>query len=124
LGARPLNRIFQKVERAVATSQEKKYHHLTKQIEETINRDIAAIDALMATEPDNSHSSSTLTFADKADLVEAMGHLAALLDKGRLDAGRSFEQLKLLLSHERPNSEFMNLAEAIAGSIMSPQEKR
>jgi hypothetical protein len=55
-----------------------------------------------------------LTSADKADLVEAMGHLAALLEQGRLDAGRSFEQLKLLLSHQRPDCEFMNLAEAMS----------
>jgi len=113
LGARTLNRIFQKAEQALAASQEKKYHLLIKQMEEIMNRDVAAIDALIAAEPLNCTSPASLDSADKANLVEAMSDLAALLEQGRLDAGRSFEQLKLLLRHERPNSEFVNLAEAM-----------
>ncbi len=113
LGADTLNRIFQKAEQALATSQEKKYDQLIEQMEETINRTLVAIDALMETEPLNYTNPAPLDSVDQAHLVETISHLAVLLEQGRLDAGRSFEQLKLLLHLERPSSEFKSLAEAM-----------
>jgi hypothetical protein len=113
LGARSLNRIFQKTEHAVAASQGKKFGQLIQQMEETIKRELSAIDALIAAEPSSYTSPGTWGPVDKGQLVEAMGHLAVLLEQGRLDAGRSFEQLKLLL-REHSNSEFEILAEAMA----------
>ena len=80
---------------------------------ETISQDTAAIDALMSAQPVSFTGPLAADSAGKAQLVEAMSQLAVLLTQGRLDAGRSFEQLKSMLHHQRANPEFKNLADAM-----------
>ncbi len=113
MGARQMNLIFQNLEHAVAASQKNKYDQLIKQMEETMNRDLAAIDALMDAHPAAYAWAPTADSAGKLQLVEAMRQLAALLEEGRLDAGRNFEQLKSLLRHQRPEGDFKALSEAM-----------
>jgi len=113
IGALQMNRILQKLELAVAASRKNKYDLLIKQLEAAMNRDMAAIDALLDAEPAGYSRASTAEYADKAQLIEAMSRLASLLQEGRLDAGRKFEQLRAMLRHRRSADEYKALAESM-----------
>jgi HPt (histidine-containing phosphotransfer) domain-containing protein len=113
LEAISLRRMFQNMEQALATSQERQYEMLITLMEQTIHQNIAAIGDFLEAETPPPTDPQPPDTADKDLLIETMNLLASLLNQGRLDAADSFKQLKSLLRHRHPHPEFNNLAAAM-----------
>lgn len=113
LGATSLCQVFQKLERALSTSQEEEYEILITRMEQTIHRNLAVINAFIQTETAAISDPPGPDIATKELVIETISLLARRLEEGRLDAVDVFKRLKHLLHHRHSHPEFKKLAAAI-----------
>jgi polar amino acid transport system substrate-binding protein len=112
LGAEGLTAMLQALETAMATAHGKDIDALMEQVDERLKETFAAIDTLARQQPVGYPTTAAKTI-DKAELIEAIDHLADLLVHGRLDATDAMARLKEKIPPEYQPEEFKAMADAI-----------
>jgi two-component system, sensor histidine kinase and response regulator len=112
LGAEGITGLLQTLETAMVASRTNEIDTVMEQLDVRLKETFAAIDTLALQQPVGYPTTAAKTI-DKAELVEAIDHLADLLVHGRLDATQAMARLKEKIPPEYQPEEFKAMADAI-----------
>jgi signal transduction histidine kinase/DNA-binding response OmpR family regulator/HPt (histidine-containing phosphotransfer) domain-containing protein len=113
LGGEGITGMLQKLDTAMATARAKDIDTLMEQLDARLKETFSAIDTTIVRQHPVGYPISAAKTIDKAELVEAIDHLAELLDRGRLDATDAMARLKQKIPQEYQPEEFKAMADAI-----------